>query len=41
MEKIKHPLKILSFELEGGIIRGSEFPPQDEWMLELGWMSVF
>ena len=41
MEKIKHPLKILSFESEGGIIRGSELPPQDEWMLELGWMSVF
>lgn len=41
MEKIKYPLKILSFESERGIIRGSELPPQDEWMLGLGWMSVF
>lgn len=41
MEKIEHPLKILALELDARIIQGSKLPPQDGWVVESGWMSVF
>lgn len=39
--EMKQPLKILNSELDAGIVCGFELPPQDQWMVELGWISVF